>query len=179
MLILAYYRSKKAEKQHKKIARDLLQSIADNHSENKVENSENIASKDNLKDRTNRVIAEDVAETILKELNLFETKEHFLKKGITLTTLAKKIKTNSNYLSEIINTYKEKNFNTYLNDLRIEYALNRLAKDKKFRSYKIPFIAEELGYNNEQAFTLAFKKRTGTPLSIYLREIEKINTNSE
>ncbi|MDF2933807.1 MAG: hypothetical protein K0R36_3138 [Chryseobacterium sp.] len=179
LLILAYYRSKKAEKQHKKIARDLLQSIADNHSENKVENSENIASKDNLKDRTNRVIAEDVAETILKELNLFETKEHFLKKGITLTTLAKKIKTNSNYLSEIINTYKEKNFNTYLNDLRIEYALNRLAKDKKFRSYKIPFIAEELGYNNEQAFTLAFKKRTGTPLSIYLKEIEKINTNSE
>ena len=177
LLILAYYRSKKAEKQHKKIARDLLQSIADNHSENKVENSENITSRDNLKDRINRVIAEDVAETILKELNLFETKEHFLKKGITLTTLAKRIKTNSNYLSEIINTHKEKNFNVYLNDLRIDYAISRLAKDKKFRSYKIPFIAEELGYNNEQAFTLAFKKRTGTPLSIYLKEIE--NTESQ
>ncbi|MDF2551627.1 MAG: hypothetical protein K0R77_902 [Chryseobacterium sp.] len=176
LLILLYYRSKKAEKRHKKIAHDLLQSIANNHSENKVENSENITSGDNLKDRTNRVIAEDVAETILKELNLFETKEHFLKKGITLTTLAKRIKTNSNYLSEIINTHKEKNFNVYLNDLRIDYAISRLAKDKKFRSYKIPFIAEELGYNNEQAFTLAFKKRTGTPLSIYLKEIEKVET---
>jgi YesN/AraC family two-component response regulator len=49
-----------------------------------------------------------------------------------------------------------------------------LANDKKFRSYKLTFIAEELGYNNEQAFTLAFKKRTGTPLSIYLKEIENM-----
>ncbi|PTT68877.1 transcriptional regulator, partial [Chryseobacterium sp. HMWF001] len=57
--------------------------------------------------------------------------------------------------------------------LRIDYAINRLAIDRKFRSYKIPFIAEDLGYNNEQAFTLAFKKRTGTTLSIYLKEIEK------
>ncbi|WP_313002663.1 helix-turn-helix domain-containing protein [Chryseobacterium gleum] len=83
------------------------------------------------------------------------------------------IKTNSKYLSEVINTHKGKNFTAYLNDLRIDYAIGRLAKDKKFRSYKIPFIAEELGYNNEQAFTLAFKKKTGTLLSVYLKEIEK------
>ncbi len=91
-------------------------------------------------------------------------------------SLAKKIKTNSRYLSEIINTYKGKNFATYLNDLRIDYAINRLVNDRKFRSYKLPFIAEELGYNNEQAFTLAFKKRTGTPLSIYLKEIENMKS---
>ncbi|WP_449401463.1 helix-turn-helix domain-containing protein [Chryseobacterium wanjuense] len=113
-----------------------------------------------------------MSQAILNELENFETKEQFLVTGITLGSLAKKVKTNSKYLSEVINTYKGKNFAAYLNDLRIDYAINRLATDKKFRSYKISSIAEELGYNTEQAFMLAFKKRTGTPLSIYLKEIE-------
>ena len=126
-----------------------------------------------IENKLAKTISEDVVQSILKELQFFENEELFLKKGITLTSLAKSLKTNTRYLSEIINIYKGKNFATYLNDLRIDYAINRLAIDRKFRSYKIPFIAEDLGYNNEQAFTLAFKKRTGTTLSIYLKEIEK------
>lgn len=85
--------------------------------------------------------------------------------------MAKQVKTNTTYLSDVINTHKGKNFATYLNDLRIDYALDRLVKDKKFRSYKLIVIAEELGYNNEQAFAIAFKRKTGTTLSIYIKEI--------
>jgi YesN/AraC family two-component response regulator len=85
------------------------------------------------------------------------------------------VKTNTTYLSEIINSYKGKNFAAYLNELRINYALNKLVIDKRFRSYKLSVIAEELGYNNEQAFSIAFKKKTGTPLSTYIKEIEKAN----
>ncbi|WP_394351139.1 helix-turn-helix domain-containing protein [Chryseobacterium fistulae] len=76
-----------------------------------------------------------------------------------------------------MNTYKEKNFTTYLNDLRIDYVLRRLVKDKKIRSYKLTAIAEELGYNNVQAFSTAFKKKTGTTHSIYIKEIEKTTTH--
>lgn len=186
LFINVYFKYKKSEKNYKKIAQDLIQSVNENrvgknkepeieqeiHSEiHPVENTEN------SEDKTSRTVSEDIAQTILKELEIFESKDQFLNKGITLGSLAKKIKTNSKYLSEIINTYKGKNFATYLNDLRIDYAISRLATDRKFRSYKIPFIAEELGYNNEQAFTLAFKKRTGTPLSIYLKEIENMSSN--
>lgn len=182
LFINVYFKYKKSEKNYKKIAQDLILSV----NENKVGKNREVEAREILhdipgsentegsEDRTSRTISEDVAQTILKELEIFENKDQFLNKGITLGSLAKKIKTNSKYLSEIINTYKGKNFATYLNDLRIDYAINRLANDKKFRSYKIPFIAEELGYNNEQAFTLAFKKRTGTPLSIYLKEIENM-----
>lgn len=123
--------------------------------------------------KTIKTISEDVIQPILKELDKFEAKELFLKKGITLSSLAKNMKTNTAYLSEIINTHKGKNFATYLNDLRINYALNKLLTDKRFRSYKLSVIAEEIGYNNEQAFSLAFKKKTGTTLSIYIKEIEK------
>ncbi|WP_408612445.1 helix-turn-helix domain-containing protein [Chryseobacterium fluminis] len=82
------------------------------------------------------------------------------------------MKINTFYLSEIIDTHKGKNFNSYLNDLRIDYVLERLVKDKKFRSYKLPAIAEEIGYNNVQAFAVAFKKKTGTTPAIYIKEIE-------
>ncbi|REC60153.1 hypothetical protein DRF65_22655 [Chryseobacterium pennae] len=179
IFIFLYYKSKKAEKQHRKIAQDLIYSVNENKIKKEATSiketfSGNLQEQEIIEDKTTKPISEDVAQTILKELESFEAKEQFINKGITLGSLAKKAKTNSKYLSEIINTYKGKNFAVYLNDLRIDYAINRLAKDKKFRSYKISSIAEELGYNTEQAFTMAFKKRTGTPLSVYLKEIERI-----
>jgi len=178
IVLSLYYKS---EKKYKKIAQELLQSV---HNKVNVQITKDIQEDtpsvnfENTESKIIRVTSENVAQSILKELNAFETKEVFLQKGITLNSVAKRVKTNTRYLSEIINIYKGKNFATYLNDLRIDYAINRLAKDRKFRSYKIPFIAEELGYNNEQAFTLAFKKRTGTTLSIYLKEIESQETKT-
>ncbi|PWN70334.1 hypothetical protein C1631_010175 [Chryseobacterium phosphatilyticum] len=181
LFINFYFKYKKTEKKYKKIAQDLIQSVNDRKLKREDEVRDEIQSVSfsgqNPDDKTGKTISEDITQTILQELGVFEGKEQFLSKGITLGSLAKKIKTNSRYLSEIINTYKGKNFATYLNDLRIDYAINRLATDRKFRSYKIPFIAEELGYNNEQAFTMAFKKRTGTPLSVYLKEIEEMKVN--
>ncbi|MCT2407389.1 helix-turn-helix domain-containing protein [Chryseobacterium antibioticum] len=179
IFIFLYRKSKKAEKQHRKIAQDLIYFV----NENKIKRetisinetfSDNFQEQGTIEDKTTKTISQDVAQNILKELENFEAKEQFINKGITLGSLAKKIRTNSKYLSEIINTYKGKNFTGYINDLRIDYAIKRLAEDRKFRSYKISSIAEELGYNTEQAFTLAFKKRTGTPLSIYLKEVERI-----
>lgn len=179
LFINFYFKYKRSERKHKMIAQDLLQSVNaknDHQYEIKEEAVSQQIPVHISDDKTSKVISEDIVHTILKELEIFENKDQFLHKGITLGSLAKKIKTNSKYLSEIINTYKGKNFATYLNDLRIDYAIRRLANDKKFRSYKLTFIAEELGYNNEQAFTLAFKKRTGTPLSVYLKEIENMES---
>lgn len=183
LFINVYFKYKKSEKNYKKIAQDLILSAnerrfdRDYKSEPEKESFSEplpVENAGNSEERITKTISEDIAQTILAELEIFESKDQFLSRGITLGSLAKKIKTNSKYLSEIINTHKGKNFATYLNDLRIDYAISRLANDRKFRSYKIPFIAEELGYNNEQAFTLAFKKRTGTPLSVYLKEIENM-----
>lgn len=185
-LSFLYYKSKKTEKQHRKIAQDLINSIEMRDLETKetkiVTNPspiiEQTETEDKItEDKTAKATPEDIAQFILKELEIFESKELFLKKGITSASLAKSIKTNTTYLSEVINTQKGKNFATYLNDLRIDYALNRLVKDKKFRSYKLLAIAEELGYNNEQSFSLAFKKKTGITLSVYIKEIEKSNNS--
>ncbi|NML70761.1 helix-turn-helix transcriptional regulator [Chryseobacterium sp. RP-3-3] len=178
ILFLVLYLYYKSEKKNKKIAQELVQSVY-----NKVDVliikdefddiSSNLMQFENTEPKIIRLTSEDIAQNILKELNSFEAKELFLQKGITLNNVAKRVKTNTRYLSEIINIYKGKNFATYLNDLRIDYAIKKLAKDKKFRSYKLSAIAEELGYNNEQAFALAFKKKTGTPLTVYIKEIDR------
>ncbi len=203
LLSFFYSKSKKTERKHRKIAQDLINSIEARNFEaaerntniflpRKIEASKDVSvsetpsdqsetvsfteNKDRIPETQSKIsktIPEDVVSLILKELENFETKELFLKKGITLASLAKSTKTNTAYLSEIINTHKGKNFAAYLNDLRINYAINKLVTDKRFRSYKLYVIADELGYNNEQAFSLAFKKKTGTTLSIYIREIEK------
>ncbi|KAA2217634.1 helix-turn-helix domain-containing protein [Chryseobacterium sediminis] len=177
-----YYKSKKAEKKHQKIAQNLIHLIEKRSPETiQHQNGKQIEIYQSIKDesgnKTNKTIPEEVVQSILKDLDTFENKLHFLKNGITLTSLAKNIKTNTGYLSEIINNHKDKNFTTYLNDLRIDYVLDQLVQDKKFRSYKLPVIAEEIGYNNVQAFSIAFKKRTGTTPSIYIKEIEKSISN--
>ncbi|MDM1557389.1 AraC family transcriptional regulator [Chryseobacterium indologenes] len=182
-IIYLYYKSKKTEKEQRKIAQDLIlwvekKNIEERNAEQKNETNDTQTTPTTVSeqsDKASKAISEEVTQFILRELRVFESKELFLKKGTTLASLAKNIKTNTAYLSEIINTHKGKNFTAYLNDLRIDFALNRLVKDKKFRSYKLSVIAEELGYNNEQAFSLAFKKKTGTTLSMYIKEINSIN----
>ncbi|NML58271.1 helix-turn-helix domain-containing protein [Chryseobacterium cheonjiense] len=183
ILLIFIFLYKKSVKQYRKIAHELIQSVNENRVKKEIEFIKDTISdkiqKEVIVDKVNTTISEDIAQAILTELEKFEIREQFLNKGITLGSLAKKIKTNSKYLSEIINTCKGKNFAAYLNDLRIDYAINRLAEDKKFRSYKISSIADDLGYNTEQSFTMAFKKRTGTPLSIYLKEIERLADSTD
>ncbi|WBV55821.1 helix-turn-helix domain-containing protein [Chryseobacterium daecheongense] len=180
VLLYLYKKSKNSEKRHREIAQKLIHSIEEkNNAFTEPEPNVIITEISDKKIPFNQIesksksIPEEVVQFILKGLENFETKQQFLKKGITLSSLAKTLKTNSAYLSDVINTYKEKNFASYLNDLRINYALTRLVHDKKFRSYKLSVISEELGYNNEQAFSIAFKKKTGTTLSIYIKEVEK------
>lgn len=170
LILFLYYKAKKIEKENKKTARKLIYDIEKRDFKAIVDIKKELHEPQDNK--TVKTIPEDVTLFILKELEIFEDQQFFLKNGITLTGLAKKIKTNTTYLSEIINNYKGKNFTSYINDLRIDYVLKRLIEDKKFRSYKLPAIAEEIGYNNVQAFSAAFKKKTGTTTSIYIKEIE-------
>lgn len=125
-----------------------------------------------MRKETNPVVPEDLYLSIILNLKQFEEQKQFLKIGISLNTLAKKLKTNTSYLSKVINTNKNKNFANYLNDLRIDYAVLQLAEDKKLCTYKIASIAAEMGYKNEQTFSLAFKRKIGTTVSAYIKAID-------
>ncbi len=122
------------------------------------------------------VIDDDKTKKILSKLEKIEKQEYFLRPEFGLNQLARKLKTNPTYLSKIINTYKEKRFTDYTNELRINYALNRLKEDTKFRSYSILHIAKELGYKSQDSFSRHFKKTTGINPSYYISNIEKLKS---
>ena len=100
----------KTEKKYRKIAQDLIKSVeqketifnSNTDDVTKVSQSQTI-----LEYKIGKSIPEDVVQFILRELDTFEEK-YFFKKGITLSSLSKQIKTNSSYLSDIINSYKGK-----------------------------------------------------------------------
>lgn len=115
----------------------------------------------------------DVVHSILKELEKFEIKKKFLEKDLTLVHLASSFNTNSNYLSKVINYYRNKNYTTYLNDLRINYIVNLLKTESKFRNYTIKALAEESGFSTPQHFSKAFFSTTGIYPSYFLNELNK------
>ncbi len=114
-------------------------------------------------------LSEDITNDILQKLKHFEANHDFLKKDITLVKVAKRFKTNSTYLSRIINTEKQKSFANYLNDLRIDYCIDLLENDKKIRNYSIQAIAKEVGFNSVKSFSSAFYKKTGNQPSYYIK----------
>ncbi len=121
-------------------------------------------------------VPEEIVLDILKKLEAFEKKQLFLKKNISITSLAKDNKTNTKYLSKIINHYKEKNFANYINDLRIAYAVDRLKTDKVLKNYTIQGIAEEMGFNTAESFSSAFKKTTGIKTSYFIKKLHELDT---
>lgn len=91
--------------------------------------------------------------------------------------LSKKMKTNSKYLSEIINKHKGKNFNAYINDLRIDYIIDMMQTDPKFLNYKVSYLAENCGFASHSVFTVVFKSVTNlTPkqfINFFKKKTEK------
>jgi len=110
---------------------------------------------------------------VLKLLNEFEKNQGFLNNKITLNSLSKEFETNSSYLSKIINFHKEKNFSTYISDLRINYCVDKLKTENNFRKYTVSAIAFEIGFNNVESFSKAFYKITGMNPSHFIKHVEK------
>ncbi|WP_271784830.1 AraC family transcriptional regulator [Aquimarina algiphila] len=121
-------------------------------------------------------VANDIITEILNKLDVFETNKHFLKKNISTTSLAKDIKTNTKYLSKVINHHKHKNFTNYINDLRIDYAVAQLKENKTLKNYTIQGIAEEVGFNTAESFSSAFKKSTGIKTSYFIKRLHSLDT---
>ncbi|MDC1161920.1 AraC family transcriptional regulator [Tenacibaculum sp.] len=119
-------------------------------------------------------IPQNIIDSVSEGLREFEEKNKFISSKITLNSLAKELKTNTNYLSKIINHHKSTSFSNYLNTLRIEYIIKILKKDSVIRRYTIKAIAIEAGFNNSESFSKAFYKVKGIKPSYFLRKLEKV-----
>ena len=122
-----------------------------------------------------KIVEDDVIEKIVNGLKKMEKKHDFLKPDFKLTFVAKKINTNTTYLSSYFNNYKNQTFSEYTQELRINYVLNKIKEDPIFRKYTLQAIAEEIGYKEATTFVRIFKKHTGISPLFFIEEIEKDN----
>jgi AraC-like DNA-binding protein len=124
------------------------------------------------------VILKETEEHILNKLKKFENSKRFINKDISLAVLAGQLDSNTKYLSEIINSHYQVNFNTYINKLRINYIIEKLKNDPNFINYKISYLAENCGFSSHSSFATVFKSITGiSPVKfIELLNDEKENT---
>lgn len=118
-------------------------------------------------------ISEIIVNDILKNLEKFEENNDYLNSNISVASLSKKFKTNSKYLSKVINAHKNKSFSNYVNELRINYVVEELKTNTKFRKYTIRAIANEIGFNTTEAFSKSFFKTTGIYPSFFMKQLEK------
>jgi len=170
--LLVFY--KKQQQKNKKRFAALMNQLEEKRQKGKLVSSNEVST--NTFDKKSQKKPSEIDPkilAILHKLDEFEEKELFISKDSTLVEVAKKIQTNTTYLSKVINTHKEKSFTAYITDLRVDYAIERLSHDRKFRSFTIGAIAQEIGFKRSESFSKAFKVKTGLYPSYFIKEIEK------
>lgn len=119
-------------------------------------------------------LSDESAMKLLKKLKELEKEELFQQPNYTLNLVAKRLQTNSSYLSKTVNQYMDISFAEYSNRLRINSIVQRLNEQKSLRNYTIDALAQEAGYKSVNSFNSNFKKILKVTPSQYLKEINKM-----
>ncbi|OAD90740.1 hypothetical protein A7A78_14330 [Aequorivita soesokkakensis] len=163
-LVFLFYRRRKDQTLYKTIIEKLEASI---------EAKQTIDTNIKIGEESQQSIPISVEEEILEKLKKFENSQRFTNQKLSISTLAVQLKTNTTYLSEIINRHKGKNFNTYINELRITYICELILQNPEYLNYKISYLAEASGFKSHSVFATVFKNITGISPSSFLREAKK------
>ncbi|NHN26018.1 AraC family transcriptional regulator [Flavobacterium jejuense] len=130
----------------------------------------------NKKEKTKTLLKIDTKkeETLLKKLKQLEKEQLFLSKDFTQRLAAKIIKTNTTYLSFIVNKHFQKTFGEYTNDLKIDYVVKEMKSNATYRKYTTQAIAESAGFKSAISFRKSFKNKIGkTPIE-FIKDLNNL-----
>lgn len=116
--------------------------------------------------KINPVLAQELEQRLKKAM---DQEKMYLNSELTIQDVAEKLKTNKQYISEIINRSFHKNFYDYVNDYRIEEFKNLISLPGSDRM-NILGLAYEAGFNAKATFNAVFKKKTGLTPSQFIRQ---------
>ncbi len=180
LLIFIYFKNRRKNKMaelkyHSIIERykEQLQQSANN----KIETVNSEIEKDNKTSNSNLNLDEEKENLLFEKLLKLEEQKTYLNQDFTLQFVAKKIKTNTTYLSYIVNKRFGKTFSEYANELKINYVINEMITNKSYRKYSTQAIAESVGYKNATSFTKLFNKKTGLSPVKFAEKLHADNEN--
>ena len=111
--------------------------------------------------KENRILYNKIQQKVDKE-------KLYLQHDINLSTLAKLVNSNSNYVSEAINLFTNTNFSTFINKKRIAHAKIKIVEQNKKQVLDYDDIAEISGFNSKSHFYRVFKQLSGLTPKQYL-----------
>lgn len=148
------------------------QLIKEYSAQNKIEEI-NIEKDKSLKNTVSISIDDEKEEEILAKLMALEKKLFYLNTDFNQQTVAKKIKTNTTYLSYVVNKRFGKSFSEYSNELKINYIIKELINNPICRKYSTQALAENVGFKNAISFSKSFNKRTGVSPVQFIKRLDK------
>ena len=114
------------------------------------------------------ITKEEQAHYLAKLDQLMQEHHLYTLENLTLRGLAQELNLHANKLSWLLNEGLGKNFNEFINGLRV-VAFKRKALDPSHRHYSLLGIAYECGFNSKSAFNDFFKKSEGMTPSAWLK----------
>lgn len=127
---------------------------------------------DLLKKKSEPLMTSETEAKLLELLMAFEKGTLYNSKNMSLPYLAGELNTNTKYLSNVINRHKSSDFKSYINRLRINYIVDKLIHDEKYRQYKISILADECGFSSHSKFASVFKTVTDYSPSAFIKQLE-------
>lgn len=100
-------------------------------------------------------------------LNVMNEEKPYLDQNLNIFTLAKRLNSNSKYLSQIINQEFNKSFVHFVNEYRIEAAKQVLLANNN--NYTIEAQSQMVGFKSKSSFNIAFKRHTGLTPSLFIQ----------
>ncbi|MFC6269845.1 helix-turn-helix domain-containing protein [Frigoriflavimonas asaccharolytica] len=109
---------------------------------------------------------------ILGQLEKFEEENKYTDSQLSIKLLSENFGTNYVYLSKLINEYKGKNFNVYINDLRLEYAVE-LLKNKRYLNVDIKDLSALAGFSTPYNFSSNFVRKYKIKPSYFIKLLKE------
>lgn len=117
------------------------------------------------------LLTDETADAYLEKLERFISEESpYLNPNLTLRSLADQMEIHPNHLSWLLNERKGRNFNEFVNQLRVEH-FKQLAADPSNQHISLVGLAYESGFNSKTVFNTFFKREVGMTPSAYLKSI--------
>jgi AraC-like DNA-binding protein len=166
LFVILYWK----QKRQRKILHDKFERLMQNQAQ-QLDNTYEVINNETV---NTIALSDEVVNDLLSKIESFEKNKTYLEQNITIDYLVNLFDSNSNYVSKVINHFKQKSFTQYINDLRIDFVVEQLKSNKTWRKYTIQALANEIGFSSPDSFTRAFYKRTSIKPSYFLKNISNI-----
>lgn len=148
--------------------------IINNETEGQVKMPYNLREKKIKSAPYRDLIRTELADELYDKIyELVIIQKRYKQPNFSASDLAKMLKTNTRYLSAVVNSKFKMNFSCLLNEYRIRDAKRMLA-DKRYAGKNIEEISAMSGFANRQSFYAAFYRIVGITPNEYRKNYENI-----